>query len=252
MTAPALNTPWRVIQDAFFNAGLIGLGDDPDSEMISIGMNRLNNLINLWQTQGLKLWLQFDLGIGAGAGAVAPLVAGTNLYKIGPTGNVIMTRPTRVLEGYYQDTNQVNRPLLVLSRNEWDTLSVFSQQGAINSYFVDKSAGVQPAGVATTNVYFWLTPDAIAAQGTAHIIVQQQQPNFISLTDTMVFPPEWFLGLGWALASELCTGQPAIIMKRCFDMSENYRIMLENFDVEDASTVFQPDQRFQYVGNSFR
>jgi len=241
MTVPAINTPFQTITMAYRNAGYLERGQDPDSEMLADGMNRLNALMNLWQTQGLKLWLQFDLAI--------PLVQGTNLYTIGPAGSVIMTRPTRVLpEGYFRDQNNVDRPLFGISRNEWDTLSLktsgASQQGTVVNFFVDKQ-------VATMNVYMWQTPNANAALGVAHVLIQQQQPNVVGLTDTMVFGPEWFLGLQWGLANEICTGQPPAIVNRCGMMALMYHNALEDWDVEDPSMMLQPDPRTQYVGNKF-
>jgi hypothetical protein len=250
MTSPALNTPYAVICDAYANAGYIEQGQDVDSEQLAFGMRRLNNLVNLRQAEGLRLWLQSDIYVGAESGALAPLVQGTNLYTLGSAGNVVMTRPTRIIEGYYRDSNFIDRPLLQISRNEWDILSlkkagVTAQQGTINQFFVDKQ-------VSTMNLYLWLAPDAIAVQGSVHIIVQQQQPNVVGLTDTMQFGPEWFLYLGWALGHELSQGQPIAVQTKCAAHAEQYKEIIDGWDVEDASTLFQPDSRQQYVGNRFR
>lgn len=233
-----LNTPWQVICDAFFEAGKTGLGEVPSGEELAYGMRRLNNLMNLRQAQGLRLWLQFDLAV--------TLVALQNLYTMGSTGSIIMARPTRIIEGYYQDINLVNRPLLVLSRNEWDTLSTFgtNSPGSVNSYFVDKQ-------INTMNIYFWLTPDAQAATGKAHIIIQQQQPNVVGLTDQLIFGPEWFLYLVWELAYEFSQGQPLAVQQRCQAMADKYREIVDGWDVEDASTFFQTDQRMSYQSGKF-
>lgn len=243
MTAvvPALNTPNAVINDAYINAGILEAGESPDSEQVAFAMRRLNNILNQLQTQGLRLWLQSDVSI--------PPVAGQNLYTLGSTGNVAMTRPTRVIYAYYRDSSDQDYPLIPLSWNDWITLSEKvpnnpALEGAINSYFVDKQ-------VNTLNVYLWLTPDAVAATGTVHLVLQQQQTNVVQLNDSMVFPPEWFLCLGWMLASEISTGQPQAIVARCKQLADEYREKLDNWDVEDAPTQFQIDTRYQYQGNSF-
>lgn len=238
MTTPALNTPYSVIYMAYRDAGLTGAGQDPDSEQLAEGMKRLNTLTNLWQTQGLKLWLQFDLPI--------VLTAGVNNYTLGPTGTISMVKPTRIIEAYYVEQGSTSqRPLIMLSLNEWDTLSTRISTGAINSYFPKKEATL-------ISVFFWLTPDAQAATGTPHLIIQQQQQNVISLTEDMVFPAEWFLGLEWGLANQICTGQPKAIMDRCAVMATQYRTALEDWDVEDAATRFTPDTRSMYVSGGFR
>ena len=49
MTTPNDNTPISIIQDAYFDAGLIQEGDTVNSEQIVSGMRRLTGMINLWQ-----------------------------------------------------------------------------------------------------------------------------------------------------------------------------------------------------------
>ena len=89
MTAPNDNTPIAIINDAYFDAGLTQQGQTPDSEQIVMGMRKLTDIINLWQTQGLKLWLNVDTTI--------PLVAGQGTYVLSPTGDVVMPKPPRAI-----------------------------------------------------------------------------------------------------------------------------------------------------------
>jgi len=237
MTAPNSNTPLAIISDAYFDAGILQEGQSPNSEQIVRGMSKLTDVINLWQTQGLKLWLNVDTEI--------TLVAGQGYYTLGPLGNVPMTKPLRVVECYYMDQNGIRRPLNPMSWNEYTKLSQVNQQGQLSSYFVNKEQSV-------LSVFFWLVPDATAATGTAHLVLQNQVTNFVSLTETMNFPIEWRIALRWGLADELATGQPQAIMDRCMNRAQSYRDALENWDVEDAATRFTPDSRGGYVGGSFR
>ena len=239
MTTPLnFNTPDRVIRMGLQDAGKLQRGSDPNPEQLADGMNRLNDIINLEQTQGLKLWLQFDLPI--------PLVAGKNPYTLGPGGDVNMTKPMRVIDSnYYVDQFNTRRPLILMSRDEYTKLSQTNQQGPINSLWPD----VQQNQIV---VSFWLVPDANAATGVAHLCIQQQVQNIVSLTDTMNFPQEWFMFLRWAFADDVCTGQPQAIMDRCAARAAQFRQALEDWDVEQASTSFAPDQRSNYVGSSFR
>jgi len=229
VTSPAnFSTPDTIIRSAMIEAKLLQTGDDPSSENYAEYMPRLNHLINTWQTDGLRLWLNFDQSV--------TLVAGTAKYSFSPTGAVVMTRPLRVIDGYYLDSSSNRRPLWSMGRLDYDKLSNVTNQGAVNSYFVDKQQ-------TTLDVYFWMTPDTTAATGTAHVILQQQVTNFTGLTDTMNFPVEWYLSLIWGLADEICGGQPQAIMNRCAQRAAFYKEKLDNWDVEDASTVFTPDQR---------
>ena len=230
MTSPNNNTPISIIQDAYLDSGLIGVGQAVNSEQIVMGMRRLTDMINLWQTQGLKLWLNVDTPI--------TLVAGTGTYKLGPAQAVDMTRPLRVINAWFADANGIRRPLIPLAWADYVRLSIVTQTGQINSYFVDKQATY-------LSVFFWLVPDTVAATGTAHLQLQRQVDQFISVTEDMDFPIEWKLALRWGLADELAGGQPQAIMDRCQQRAQAYRTMLEDWDVEDAPTRFTPNLQGQ-------
>lgn len=236
-TAASFSTVDRLICEAMEDAGRLQHGDTPDSEMFAKYLNRFNDLVNFWTTQGLKLWSQSDLSV--------PLVAGTRDYTIGPGGSVNMTKPLRVLQGYYLDSSANRRPIYPLSWDEWLRLSTTTQQGQITQYFVNKR-------VATLNVSFWLVPDTTAATGTAHLLIQQQIARPISITETLDFPQETFIALRWMLADDIASGQPQAIMDRCKEKATVYRTTLENWDVEDAATSFSPDQRSGVYNSQFR
>lgn len=210
----------------YMDSGVVQEGDDPNSEQLAIGMNRLNDIINLWQTQGIKLFLLSDQSV--------TLVSGQRDYTFFPTGDVNIAKPLRAEQGYYLDSSSVLRPIYPLSWDEWLRLSTQTTQGSISQYFVDKQYN-------KLKVSFWLTPDSTAAGGTAHLMLRTQATLPTMLTDVLVFPPEWFIALRWAFADEVCTGQPQAIMDRCRANAVLYRSMLEDFDVEDTSTVFQVD-----------
>lgn len=240
MTTPNDNTPASIIKDGLFNAGLLMQGQSLNSEQLADGMRSLTEIINFEQTQGLKLWLNVDYSI--------TLTTGVGTYLLGPVsagGLGTIDKPLRVVEAYYLDSTGIRRPLIALSWDDYVRLSQVNQQGAINSYFVNKMQLV-------LSVFFWLLPDTTAATGTAHVVLQEQVAGPINLTETMNFPIEWRLFLTWALADEKSTGQPEAIMTRAQQRCERYREALENWDVEDASTSFAPDSRGQYWGQRFR
>ena len=219
------------------DAGLLQRGELPDSDQYTEYGNRLLDIINLAQTQGLKLWLQRDQAV--------PLVAGQSTYLLSPTGDVVMAKPMRVLQAYSLQTSGVKRPLTMISRDEYTRLSNVGQQGAINSVFIDK----QQTALAVT---LWLTPDTTAATEVLHLIIQAQVTNFTTLTEGIEFPQEWFMFLRWALADDICSGQPQAVMTRCAQRADIFRRALEDWDVEDASTFFQVDSRGMGYGSGFR
>lgn len=243
MTTPASNTTYAVISDAMIDAGLLQRGGTPNGEQLAENMRRLCDIINTEQTQGLKLFVNVDTTV--------TLTAGTNTYTFTPGGSVDMTKPLRVLEGYYLYTaTNVRRPLIPMAWRDYLTLgqsgTLTANRGTISQYFVDKLA-------TQLRVVFWLCPDSTEADnGAVHLLLQTQITNPTSLTETMAFPQEWRMFLRWALAEDLSTGQPEAVMARCSQMADRYRIMLEGWDVEDAPTSFAPDQRAGYATGGFR
>lgn len=227
----------RIVTFAMRDAGLLSKGQEPLSEDYVDGFQRLLDIINFEQTQGIKLWLQEDMGFA--------LIAGQQTYSLGPTGNVVMTKPLRVLQGYSLNTSGTARPLTQISRDEWTRLSQKNETGAINSFFVDKQYN-------QLNVNLWLIPDNIAAQESLQLVLQQQAYNVATITELLQFPLEWFMFLRWALCADICMGQPQAIMDRADRMCAIYRNALEDWDVEDASTVFQIDSQGQTTRDGFR
>lgn len=225
----AFNTADRIITYAMVDAGLIAEGDTPTAAQYATYVNRLNDIINLWQTQGVKLWTNVDLSV--------TLVAGQGMYTFGPSSGIVMTKPMRILdESYYMDANGIKRPVSLIGRQDYNRLSTNTQQGPINQIYVDKQ-------LTQLIVNTWLVPDANTALGTLHVVLQQQITNLVTSSDTLSFPQEWFIALRWGLADDICTGQPQAIMDRCKANATAYREALEGWDVDDAPVMFTPDQR---------
>lgn len=240
MTTPSSNSPFYILEDAYKDAKLLANGDQLGSEQLADGLRRLTDLVNAYQTEGLRLWLDTDLSI--------PLVASQTTYTLGPSGNVNMTRPLRVEQAYYLDsaTPANSRPISVISWNEYLNLGQRAQTGALASIFIDK-------GQTLMTVYCWPVPDAATATGTLHVLIRQQVTNPVNVTETMNFPIEWRIALRWGLAAEICTGQPASVVQKCEGRAELYKRMLNDWDVEDVPTRFTPDmQMTAYTNNSFR
>ena len=237
------NTSYGIINDAMVDAGLLQTGQKANSDQLASYLRRLNDIVNLWQTYGLKLFLQQEVSL--------TLVAGTGLYQFGPNigvnPGIIMAKPSRVLQAYVLvATSNIRRPLVCLSVEEWERLSqVTGNQGTINSYMVRKFYD-------HLEVDLWLIPDTTEALNTCVFLMQVQQTNPLLLSDNTAFPQEWRIALRWALAEDIATGQPQAIIDRCAKNAQMYREQLEGWDVEDAPTYFAVDMRMYQGSGRFR
>jgi len=216
------------------NAGLIESVATASSDQITSMLPRLNDLINVWQTEGLKLWLTRSVTV--------PLVAGQPDYELGPSLDVSMARPLRVDGAWYVTTAGNRRELTVAARKSYRTLPNLTQQGSINTYYTEKL----PAKLV---VWFWNAPTAAeAAAGSVELDVRSQVTGFDAVTASTSFPDEWALALQWGLADEISTGQPQVIMDRCQQRAQVYKEKLDSFEVEDAPIQMSVDMPISGYG----
>ena len=231
------NTVYGVIRDAMFDAGYLEEGQNPNSEQLATNMRRLSDIINYYQTKGLKLYFLQEVSV--------PLITGQGAYTLGPTGDVVMRMPKRILQAFVINAQGIQRPLVALSWEEWMRLSqVTGNNSTISSYFVDKQATY-------LRVHFWNPPDATEAANTVTLLTQTAAPEVFTLTQDTGFPQEWRLALRWGLADDISTGQPEAIMNRCSINAKIYFEALENWDVEDVSTQWTIDPRSDYSTRGF-
>jgi len=231
------NTAYAIICDACWDSCKVPEGDDPSSELLAKSTRRLNQIIQKAITDTAALWLWVDTAI--------TLVAGQGQYVLGPVaagGNVsnVLLKPAQIRDQYYlysSANGNTKRPVTRIARIDYDLLSTAVQQGPITQIFVDPQQLV-------LKVNTWLVPDANEATGTLQLVLLTQMPNFISITDQMVFPAEWALFLHWTLAAQLAMGQPQAVINRCDAMAEKYQMDLSEWDSEqETSITLQPDQR---------
>jgi hypothetical protein len=222
MTASALVTA------GYRDAQKLARGATLPADLLAEGIERLNDLINLWQTQGLKLFLESETDV--------PLVAGQQRYTFGPGGNIDMQKPLRIKEAAYWDEFDNSRPIFPISRQEWTSLTTRTAIGSINQYFVEKGAQI-------LSLYLWQIPGPNEAKGKVKVVLHNSQRNVAVGADTVGWPIEWGLALRWGIADEVSFGMPEAVQQRCQQRAQAYRQALEDWDVEDAETYFQPDHR---------
>lgn len=228
--SPTQGTAGYIIFEAMFEAGKLGRGQEPQSEDYAIWLNRLRSMSTHWMTQGIKLFTWTDFSI--------IITASKAQYLFGPgVTDLNIPLPMKVTQSYYIDLTGNQRPLTLLTWDDWTRLSNKTQNGAPNSYFVDRQPSVM-------NFWVWLSPDVFTVtNGTIHVVLNNQITQPTQITDKTGFPPEWELGLIWGLADEKCGGAPTDVQTRCQQRAMYYKEQLENFDVEEGGVQIQPDAR---------
>lgn len=222
----------QVIKGALRKLGVIGEGQTPTATQISDAAESLNILVKAWEADGLPLWCIKTVSF--------PLVAGTNIYSIGPGQTINTQEPLKVYQGWYRDTtSNVDVPLVQLAQQQYNTLSAKSQTGAVTQFYYERLNGVG-------NVYTYLTPDAtFAATKQIYLLFQRPFQDFDGSTDLPDFPQEWLRALVWGLAAELAfdNGYPTKDREELFIMAEKFKDEALGFTQEESSLWLQPDTR---------
>lgn len=219
-----------IIQASFRLLGVYGTGETPSTADYTNASQALNILIKSWNKKNINLWTVQDLSFTTVVGVSSYSFPGVT------TSPVTSYRPLRVLEAFLRDSNGNDVPLNIISRQEYLQFGIKTTQGIPNSCYYDKqlSAGV---------LYLYNTPVDITH--SVHLVVQRPLQDMTASSDLFDFPQEWFQAIKWGLAEELAPeyGYNINNLQMITAKATKYLDDAADFDQEDASTYFTPDQR---------
>jgi len=169
--------------------------------------------------------------------------AGGSNYKVGDvltmSGGTFVTPATVTVDSLLN--TYIDLPMSILSEQEYNILGSKYNTGTVNSVFYKPS-------VLNGTVKVFLTPNASTSTTyELHMTVQRPIEDITTANQTFDFPSEWYQCLRWGLASELGAdyGLPIDRLGGVIQRAEQYKQRLMAWDVEYASTFFQPDIRAQ-------
>jgi len=181
-----------------------------------------------------------------GGVAVGITTVGTGVHTSTVTTPVtvdqVTDKPLKVIQAWLRNvsvTPYIDRPVLIVSRQEYNILGSKFATGQINSIWYDPRTTYG-------EVHTYLTPDATtAADYRLYMVGQKPLGDILLSTDIPDFPTEWMQALVWGLADELAIEYGCHVNQRQEIMmkAERYRNDLMDWDVETTSTFFQVDQR---------
>lgn len=218
------NTSQSIIEKAYADSMKLPRGGTLTAGQLADGLERLQDIVNVESTLGLKLFLEREVSV--------TLTAGKQLYSFLPGGDVSVPRPLRTKDAVYVAPGGQVRPLIVLARTDWAQQTARNQLGAVTQYYPERLYD-------RLNLYLWNIPDTAAATGVVRVTYHAPAAS-LTLALTTAFPPEWVMFLRWALCADLSTGMPQEVIQRAEGKTAQFRAILEAFDVEDAPTRLQP------------
>lgn len=204
----------------------------------------LNYIVTAWQADGMQVWCQ-KLG--------SYTLSAANSYTIGASGATITAaRPLAITQAWLRDTatTPVDTPLNIVSREEFNLLSVKTTSGIPNQLYYDpeydrdaSNSGANAKG----KIWIWPQPDStVVTNYDLYFVYTRPIQDFNATTDTLDFPQYWFNAVRLALADELAFeyGVPVEIHDRLHKRAVEAKKAAMDFDVDPAPVFFQPSDRY--------
>jgi hypothetical protein len=238
-TATYSVTASTLIDASLRGLGVLESGDTADATTLTNCTTVLNMMLKDWQTDGIKLWTVTEYTL--------PLVLNQTSYTIGEGGtyNLNQPKPLRLIGAFLRNvgtTPTVDIPMQIISRQEYNLLGSKSSTGQVNSVYYE------PLNTYGTLKVF-LTPDYTTSTNyQLYLIVQRPIYDIANSTDVPDLPSEWFQALRWGLMSELAPEYGINEQRMTFfiNRAQQFKDRLTGWDVENASTFFQPDMRSNF------
>ena len=227
-----------IITRALLMIGAVGAGQTPTAAEITDGGETLNLLLKAWQADGLQLFTLTNISL-------TPVLSQYK-YTFGPSGDIDTgatgPRPEEIFLVTRQRTADVTDIALTrLARNDYWQLPNKTNTGTPTQCYFDSSIA---SGLA--NLYVWPAPDAtFVSDYTIEIKYQKPFDDMDAATNDLAFPKSWTLAVTLGLAELLAIeyGTPLSDRRELREVAAIEKERVMNWDRENPSVFFQPDQR---------
>lgn len=179
---PSPLSAYDLITSTFRLIGVTAPGETPTADEINDGLNTANDLLESWSTESLSVW-QAD-------NEVFPLVAGQQVYTIGPGGNFNTTRPVRISEAFCT-VNAVDFPIEIIGGDDFNNISVKQSQSDITERLCYLNANT--LGI----IKLWPVPTTNAV--TLSLSTDVVLTKIPTLATLLSFPPGYMLAFRYTL-----------------------------------------------------
>lgn len=174
-----MTTAAALINLAFKDSGVLGVGQTPRAEDTNDALLRLNLMIGQWSRRRWLVYCLVDSSV---------VCDGSLRYSVGAGGDINITRPDRIEAAYIRQVNAspqtpIDWPLeLIESREEYSQIAIKTLAAAPSEYLFYESSF--PLGY----IYPWPLPND---QYSVHILTKAVLQQFAAVSDNVLLPPEY-------------------------------------------------------------
>lgn len=191
-----------IITLAYQRMGILADGETPSTAQVTKAALVLNAIVKEWESDGMPLWKITTFSFTP--------TASDGTYTIGSGGDISRSAgpPLKLHQAWYRNTTtNVDTPINLITKHEYNMLSPKTTEGVPNSIWYDPP-GNQGAAQPLGNLYVWPEPSAaFVAANTIYLVGQFMFEDFDASTDNPDFPSNFNNALGWWLAHEMAIGE---------------------------------------------
>jgi hypothetical protein len=180
-------TALELIESALSKIQILAAGETVSAEDADVCLKRLNALVESWEGEDLFAYTTQD--------TTFTLPANTVSRTIGPSQQIDVNRPVKILRGSFSRLNNIDYRLDPITEVEYNQITLKS-----NSSSVAPSVCFFDGNTPTGTVYFW-PPVGTAVE--VHLITPEQGGVATDLTTAYLLPPGYQRALELNLALEV-------------------------------------------------
>ena len=172
--APAITaTVQKLVIRTLRLIGQIGPDETATTTELNYVFDALNDMLGVWRNEQLMCYAMQDESI--------PLSSGNTSRTVGPTGDLVSTRPVSIKEAYVTYSN-VDTAIKVLEYDQYAYIPNKASTSTFPTRIYYKPE--MPDG----RIYLWPVPNV---SSVLHILTEVPVLSFAALSTTLTLPPGW-------------------------------------------------------------
>lgn len=182
----------NLIKDALIECHVIAHDESPTTDMTTHASRVLNDMVKHWQVMGHNLFRRSrdTITLTASKGV------DTDPYTFGGSGSPTKSyRPLRIESMRFKSSDGIERPMIQISRDEYDNLPEKDSTGEATLYHYDPQTP-------QAKLYIWPVLSS-SGSGTLVYTYQRTIEDFDADANEPDYPQEWFEVLKYGLAARL-------------------------------------------------
>lgn len=211
-----MRTAGDIAGRALIRAGVIASGETPTAAELSDAVTTLSDMLDSWSLEALTVFGTTEHVIN---------LTGAQQYAIGPSGDVVATRPIAVRSAFVRQ-GEADTPLKLCSPEYMDVFG--SKDSAGQGYWISFEGSTPDA-----TVRLWPVPD-----GELHLRVSQPVVQITDINDELDLPPGWFHAMVLNLAVHLCEEYGFALAQGLVETAQTAKANIKRANLKPARSRF--------------